>query len=113
MSTVVNFKHKPQEKGSNATQALILPASLIEKPHALFDVLPDNAWLREAQLVRSSKNPARAIAPLPSSAPTLWRLVRAGKFPKPTKLSARVTAWQVGQVRAWMAAQTMAEGVAQ
>ncbi len=74
----------------------------------VFDALPDSGWLRESQLVRSSKSPASAVAPLPVSAPTLWRMVKAGKFPKPTKLSARVTAWQVGQVRAWMAAQAMA-----
>lgn len=81
----------------------------IEKPiKSVFDALPDSAWLRESQLVRSLKSPDRAIAPLPFSAPTLWRMVKAGKFPKPTKLSARVTAWQVGQVRAWMAAQAMA-----
>ncbi len=72
-----------------------------------FDALPDSAWLREAQLVRSTKSPDSAIAPLPFSAPTLWRMVKSGKFPKPTKLSTRVTAWQVGQVRAWMAAQAM------
>jgi predicted DNA-binding transcriptional regulator AlpA len=75
---------------------------------SFFDALPDSAWLREAQLVRSSASPARAIAPLPFSAPTLWRMVKAGKFPKPTKLSAGVTAWQVGQVREWMAAQPLA-----
>lgn len=75
---------------------------------SVFDALPDSAWLREAQLVRSPKNRDSAIAPLPFSAPTLWRMVKLGKFPKPTKLSARVTAWQAGQVRAWMTAQAMA-----
>lgn len=85
--------------------------SIPEQPATIqkssFDALPDSAWLREAHLVRSSKNLESAIAPLPFSAPTLWRMVKAGKFPKPTKLSARVTAWQVGQVRAWMSAQAM------
>jgi prophage regulatory protein len=76
--------------------------------HASFDLLPDSAWLRESQLVRSSKSADSAVAPLPFSAPTLWRMVKAGRFPKPTKLSARVTGWQVGQVRAWMAAQVTA-----
>ena len=75
---------------------------------SVFDALPDSAWLRDAQLVRSPKNRDSAIAPLPASAPTLWRMVKLGKFPKPTKLSARVTAWQAGQVRAWMTAQAMA-----
>lgn len=75
---------------------------------SVFDALPNSAWLRESQLVRSPKNQDSAIAPLPFSAPTLWRMVKDGRFPKPTKLSARVTAWQAGQVRAWMTAQAMA-----
>jgi predicted DNA-binding transcriptional regulator AlpA len=82
------------------------PTATVHK--SFFDALPDNAWLRESQLVRSSKSAASSVAPLPFSAPTLWRLVKAGKFPKPTKLSAGVTAWQVGQVRAWLAGQAMA-----
>lgn len=82
--------------------------ALTKTVHSVFDELPDSAWLRESQLVRSSKNSTSAVAPLPFSAPTLWRMVKAGNFPKPTKLSARVTAWQVGQVRAWMAAQAIA-----
>lgn len=72
-----------------------------------FDALPDSAFLRESQLVRSPKRPG-ALAPLPFSAPTLWRMVKAGTFPKPLKLSERVTAWKVGDVRAWLAAQTQA-----
>jgi predicted DNA-binding transcriptional regulator AlpA len=66
----------------------------------VFDTLPDTAYLRQAQLIRT---PATPTAPLPFSAATLWRMVSAGSFPKPIKLSARVTAWQVGAVRAWMA----------
>lgn len=68
-----------------------------------FDALPDSAFIRESQLVQSSKRPD-APALLPFSAPTLWRKVKAGTFPKPVKLSMRVTAWNVGVVRAWMAA---------
>ena len=67
-----------------------------------FDTLPDSAFIREAQLVQSPKRP-EAQAPLPFSAPTLWRKVKAGTFPKPIKLSDRVTAWKVGDVRAWIA----------
>lgn len=71
---------------------------------ATFDQMPDSAWVREAQLVRSPKRPG-GTEPLPFSAPTLWRLVAAGTFPKPTKWpGARVTAWNVGAVRAWLAA---------
>lgn len=72
-----------------------------------FDTLPDSAFIRESQLVQSPKRPDRP-APLPFSAPTLWRKVKAGTFPKPTKLSQRVTAWKVADVRAWITAQQAA-----
>lgn len=39
---------------------------------------------------------------LPFSDTTLWRKVRAEQFPAPVKLSSRVTAWRVEDVRAWM-----------
>ena len=68
---------------------------------ANFDTLPDSAFIREAQLVQSPKRPDTP-APLPFSAPTLWRKVKAGTFPKPHRLSERVTAWKVGDVRAWI-----------
>lgn len=73
--------------------------------HSIFDALPNSAFIRESQLVQSPKRP-ETPAPLPFSAPTLWRMVKANKFPKPIKLSERVTAWNVGTVRAWMTAQT-------
>ena len=69
---------------------------------ANFDNLPDSAFIRESQLVQSPKRPA-SPAPLPFSAPTLWRKVKAGTFPAPVKLADRVTAWKVGDVRAWIA----------
>ena len=74
---------------------------------SVFDALPDSAYVREAQLVQSPTRPD-STAPLPFSAPTLWRKVKAGTFPKPTKLSERVTAWKVGTVRAWLLAQEAA-----
>lgn len=74
---------------------------------SVFDHLPDSAWLRESQLVRSPKRP-NSTAPLPFSAPTLWRMVRAGKFPAPVKLSVRVTAWKCSDIRKWLAARSVA-----
>ncbi|HMZ86674.1 MAG TPA: AlpA family phage regulatory protein [Giesbergeria sp.] len=75
-----------------------------------FDTLPDSAFIRESQLVQSPKRPMTP-APLPFSAPTLWRKVKAGTFPKPVKLSDRVTAWRVGDVRAWIASHCAAQQV--
>lgn len=66
-----------------------------------FDQLPDSAYIRESQLVSSRKLP-RLPTPLPFSAPTLWRKVKDGTFPAPVKLSVRVTAWKVSDVRKWL-----------
>ena len=84
-----------------------IPAQKATIHQSVFDALPDSAFIRESQLVQSPKRPDTP-APLPFSAPTLWRKVKAGTFPKPVKLSERVTAWNVGTVRAWMTAQATA-----
>ena len=46
---------------------------------------------------------------IPISGPTLWRWCRDGRFPKPTRLGPRVTAWKVEDVRAWLAAKDAAK----
>jgi len=79
--------------------AKAIPA--IARTFSHFDALPDSAFVREAQIVQSKRNPS---APLPFSAATLWRLVAAKTFPAPVKLSERCTAWKVSDVRAWMLA---------
>jgi prophage regulatory protein len=38
---------------------------------------------------------------VPFSAATLWRLVNAGKFPRPVRLATQVIAWRVVDVLAW------------
>lgn len=42
---------------------------------------------------------------LPFSKSTLWRKVNDGTFPKPIKLSERVTAWKVDEIHEWMVSQ--------
>lgn len=76
-----------------------------------FDQLPDGAYVRISQLVQLPNRPQQPV-PLPFSAPTLWRKVREGTFPRPVKLAPRVTAWNVGQVRAWLAGHQSKGGVA-
>lgn len=56
--------------------------------------IPEAGYLRQAQLVGHV---------LPIGASTLWRWVKDGKFPKPIKISERVTVWRAEDVRAWMA----------
>ena len=99
------MSHKPTTP--KAPIASSIPAAKATVHQSVFDALPDSAYIRESQLVQSPKRPDTP-APLPFSAPTLWRKVKAGTFPKPIKLSERVTAWNVGTVRAWMTAQATA-----
>ena len=94
-------------KGYKTPIAPSIPAQRVTIHPSVFDALPDSAYIRESQLVQSPKRPDTPV-PLPFSAPTLWRKVKAGTFPKPIKLSERVTAWNVGTVRAWMTAQATA-----
>lgn len=56
--------------------------------------LPATGFIRQAQL--------QPIVPF--SAATLWRKVKARTFPAPVKLSDRITAWRVEEVRAWLEA---------
>jgi prophage regulatory protein len=70
-----------------------------------FDALADSAYIRESQLVKSPRRPA-CLPVLPFSASTLWRKVSRKTFPSPVKLSDKVSAWKVGDVRAWL--RTMA-----
>lgn len=99
------MSHKPTTPKTPI--AASIPAAKPSINQSVFDALPDSAYIRESQLVRSPKRPDTP-APLPFSAPTLWRMVARGTFPKPVRLSERVTAWNVGAVRAWMTAQAIA-----
>jgi predicted DNA-binding transcriptional regulator AlpA len=58
-----------------------------------FDQLPDTGYVRQAQLIPDV---------VPFSSATLWRKCQSGHFPKPVRLSERVTAWRVSDVRAWL-----------
>ena len=74
---------------------------------APFSALPSTGYVRQAQLIANRAHPGPS-APLPFSHATLWRLVKSGNFPKPVKLSERVTAWRVEDVREWMQAKSAA-----
>jgi prophage regulatory protein len=63
-----------------------------------FDRLPDSALVRLPQIV----------GPLiPVSRATWWRYVKVGKAPPPVKVSDGVTAWRVGELRAWLAQEVL------
>ncbi len=76
--------------------------------------IPETGYLRETQLV---SKPARKRRPattgiFPFSAPTLWRMVKRGDFPAPIKLSEKVTAWKVEDIRTWIASREQNHGAA-
>ena len=97
-------KTVPTHKRSAASSSPSVATKRCTATIPSFDELPDSALVRQAQLVRDPKNPTRP-APLPFSPSTFWRKVAAGQFPKPLKLGERITAWRVGEVRAWIESQ--------
>lgn len=64
-----------------------------------FDDLPASGYIRQAQLIPDV---------VPFSSATLWRKCKSGQFPKPVKLSERVTAWRVGDIRQFLQNQANA-----
>lgn len=59
-----------------------------------FDYLPDSASVRQP-----------VVQALYACSPaSIWRGVKAGRIPKPRKLSPRTTCWNVGELKAALAA---------
>ncbi len=57
--------------------------------------LPAEGFLRLKQIIGSKGTPAI----IPVSRSTWWAGVKEGRFPKPTKLGKRTTAWNVADIR--------------
>lgn len=70
------------------------PLSPIQKLDALRKKMPQAGYIRQAGL----------LGIVPISPATLWRWVQKGTFPQPCKLSPRVTAWRIEDVRQWLGA---------
>ena len=54
--------------------------------------LPKTGYVRMADLIKF----------IPVSKSSIWRMSKAGKFPKGVKLSEKVTAWKAQEVQAWL-----------
>lgn len=65
--------------------------------------LPETGFLRLSQIIGNPK----AVPPTPPLIPVKksywWAGVKSGRFPAPIKLSSRVTAWRVEDIRALIA----------
>jgi len=57
--------------------------------------LPETGYLRLSQIIGDDNN----VPLFPVSKSTWWAGVKAGRYPKPIKLSPRVTAWSVESIR--------------
>lgn len=68
---------------------------------SLAATFPAMGYVRLNDLVGNRAKTIRGV--IPFSAATLWRMVAAGTFPKPVKLSPGCTAWRVEDIREWMA----------
>jgi prophage regulatory protein len=83
------FEETSRRSGAHAASA----ASKNATTYRAISDLPAVGYVRQSQLIPTI---------MPFSSATLWRRVSSGDFPRPVKLSARVTAWRVEDIRAWM-----------
>jgi predicted DNA-binding transcriptional regulator AlpA len=71
-----------------------LDPAINSKSQFFLGSLPAEGFVRQAQLLTPG--------PISWSSATLWRKVRSGDFPAPIKLSERITAWRVEDIRDWI-----------
>jgi prophage regulatory protein len=62
--------------------------------------LPETGFLRLTQIIGNPKANPPIPALIPISKSTLWAWVQKGRFPRPIKLSSKVTVWRVEDVLA-------------
>lgn len=72
--------------------------------------LPETGYLRLPQIIGNPKAdpPIPAIIPIGKS--TWWAGVKSGRYPQPVKLSTRITAWRVEDIRTLINDMTAASG---
>jgi prophage regulatory protein len=66
---------------------------VVDPRKKILDALPERGYIRQKLLIPHL---------IPYSPATLWRRVKAGEFPAPTKISPRISAWRIEEVKAWL-----------
>lgn len=61
--------------------------------------LPQTGFLRLPQIIGNSKVTPPIKPLIPVSKSTWWNGIKVGRFPKPIKLSSRITVWRVEDIR--------------
>lgn len=77
---------------SSRTPSRTPPAPRKVRGHPAPASLPTTGFVRQPQL----------LAVIPISKATLWRRVKLQTFPRPVKLSERVTAWRAEDLHSWI-----------
>ena len=77
---------------------------------SFFENLPDSALIREKLIIGTAINSqdreqTESLRIVPVSRSTWHRMVKAGRAPAPVKLHTGISAWRVGDLREWLAAQ--------
>lgn len=72
------------------------------------ELLISVAFLRQWQII-GSRNYPEYLPLIAMSSSTLWRMVKAGKFPKPRHISPGITAWSAQEVHDWLSNQSQVE----
>lgn len=62
--------------------------------------LPETGYLRLPQIIGNPKSNPPIPPIIPVGKTTWWEGIKTGRFPKPVKLTERVTAWRVEDIRA-------------
>ena len=61
--------------------------------------LPKEGWVRLKNIIGDSKANPPVLPVIPVSKSSWWAGVKSGLYPKPTKLSQRITVWAVRDIR--------------
>ena len=60
---------------------------------------PETGYLRLSQIIGNKKANPPTLPIIPVCASTWWEGCKSGRFPKPIKLSANVTAWKAEDIQ--------------
>lgn len=70
--------------------------------------LPEYGYVRLRQILGDPKSDPPCPAIIPVSRTTWYQGIKDGRYPKPVKLSARIAAWRVEDIRALVESESWA-----
>lgn len=69
---------------------------------AVKNILPETGFVRLSNIIGDTKANPPIPAIIPVSKSHWWEGVKSGRYPQPIKISARITVWRVGDIRAFI-----------